>query len=168
MGPKRRMLSCTVAALALIAPIAASHALGDDGAGFERFDHGYASALAGYLVIDGHEFRITTGRRIRSQIHDAFECVGYDAWYRGDRVMVRVGYHRPRIRWRPGRYELAVSLRGGYLSIRAYRPRYASCDRYRYHRHHQRYVPSCSACQVRRWGTGSRRWEYGGGYRRCR
>ena len=101
---------------------------------------------AGFITIDGHKSRVTSGRGMNAQIVRAFRKAGYRAWISDGCVRVDYGYCRPIVRWQTDGYaarlswgwdELSISLRRSssrshYQPVRRMRPmrpvnRYRSC-----------------------------------------
>jgi hypothetical protein len=88
---------------------------------------------AGTLTIDGRSFRIDADRSVRAQIVRAFECLGYDAWFVGGSVRVRIGHCSPEVCWRNGEYGMAFRERHTSITLTP-----THCHEH-HHGHHYRY-----------------------------
>lgn len=91
-------------------------------------------STAGVLTIDGRSFHIDADRSVRRQIKDAFECMGYHAWYVGRSVRVETGHCGPEVCWSNGEYTLAFRERRNSVTLTPM----DSCDAH-YHGHSYRY-----------------------------
>lgn len=87
---------------------------------------------AGTLTIDGRSFRIDSSCSVREQIHEAFECMGYDAWCVGRSVRIRTGRCAPEVCWRTGEYSIEFRERRGSITIT---PFVDDCHDHHGHRH---------------------------------
>lgn len=116
MAPQHALTTTLAAALALSLPAgvaAAQHV--EQRRGYIQDDCG---ELAGTLIIDGREFRITTRGSIRAQIVDAFRCAGYRARGNGLEVGARYDCRPPTVCWRAGTYDATIDRCDGVVTVR--------------------------------------------------
>ncbi|MEL6740980.1 MAG: hypothetical protein AAFP26_10035, partial [Planctomycetota bacterium] len=100
-------------------------------------------ALAGHLVIDHRTYTIYDNRDFHAQVAGAFKRAGYNAWCRGDRVIVDFRDCHPAVRWSgscynvsyqrgKGRLELCFSRFHRPIARVGHQPRYSSYNHSRY------------------------------------
>ena len=84
------------------------------GSGSASYGH---RALAGHLVIDHRTYTIYDNRDFHAQVAGAFKRAGYNAWCRGDRVIVDFRDCHPAVRWSGSCYNVSYQRGKGRLEL---------------------------------------------------